>query len=152
MTLKEVVERYSFGNNDFDLIKIFFKVNNCEEQAVDMLTEFAKNVIKKEREHIWFLKEHSRYGHILMLNEKVDLKDRIKLMDLHQSYINMGCLEKDSLNKAKEIFDKYGKDDFIAIDIYFLGYLQRNGIALYMHDCTKEINKREEENKNGEQI
>lgn len=146
MTLKEVVERYSFGNNDFDLIEIFFKVNNCEEQAVDMLTEFAKNVIKKEREHICFLQEHSRYGHVLMFNKKVDLEDRIKLMDLHQSYINMGCLEQDSLDKAKEIFDRYGKNDFIAIDIYFLGYLQRNGIGLYLNDCSQEINKYEVKN------
>ena len=135
----------SFGCSDYELIRIYFKVNHCEEQAVDMLTEFAKDVIKDERNHLWFVKEHSRYGHVLLCNEKVDLEDRISLMDLHQTYINEGKLWPESLERAKRIFDKYGKEDFVAIDIFFLGYLQRNGIALYLHDCTKEICKYEQQ-------
>ncbi len=137
MTLKEVIEKYNFGNNDYELIKIFFKVNQCEEQAVKMLTEFSQEVIINQRYENWFIKEHNRYGHVLMLNEKVEFKDRMNLMNFHSDYISNKCLSEEGLKEIKKIFDKYNKEDFSFIDIYFLGYLQRNNIALYMQDCRE---------------
>ena len=50
MKLKEVVEKYGSFCNDYELIELYFSLNNIEEQAVEMLANMSKKVIQKQSE------------------------------------------------------------------------------------------------------
>ena len=138
MKLKEVVDMYGPFYNDYDLIKLYFKLNNCEEEAVDMLTELSKRVIANQREYCYRVKEYSAYANHIMCNTKIEYEDRVTLLHICQDFINNGTLSENRLKKAKDIFDKYSKEDFVSIPIFFLGYLQSNNIATYLHDCRND--------------
>lgn len=140
MKLKEVVEKYGIFYTDFELIQLYFELNNCEEEAVEMLTKLCKNVIKKQRDYNYKIKEYSGYANHIMCNLKVKFEDRLSLLHICQSFINNGKLWKGDLDKAKEIFDKYTNKDFISMPIFFLGYLQSKNVATYLHDCKNDRN------------
>lgn len=140
MKLKEVIEKYGFCRTDYELIELYFKLNHIEEQAVDMLTKMSKDIIKNQRTYIFTIKEYSCYANHIMCNLKVKFEDRLSLLHICQNFINNGTLWENDLNKAKEIFDKYTKKDFVSMPIFFLGYLQDKGIATYFNDCTKDRN------------
>ena len=140
MKLKEVIEKYGLFYNDYDLIKLYFRINNCEEQGVDMLTEMSKDVIKKQRQYCYTIKEYSGYANHIMCNIKVKFEDRLSLLHLCQGFINNGKMDDHFLKQAKEIFDRYTEKDFVSMPIFFLGYLQSKGIATYLHDCKEDRN------------
>ena len=140
MKLKEVVEKYGIFHTDYELIELYFSLNNIEEQAIEMLTNMSKKVVQKQRAYIFTIKEYSGYANHIMCNIKVKFEDRLSLLHICQSFINNGRLWESDLNKAKEIFNKYTRKDFISMPIFFIGYLQDNGIATYMNDCKDDRN------------
>ncbi len=140
MKLKEIVDKYSGLLTDYEIIEFYFKVNHIEEQAIEMLTRLSKDIIKNQRAYIFTIKEYSGYANHIMCNIKVKFEDRLSLLHICQSFINNGKLWKGDLDKAKEIFDKYAKKDFVSMPIFFIGYLQANGIATYMNDCLENRN------------
>lgn len=140
MKLKEVVEKYGSFCNDYELIELYFSLNNIEEQAVEMLANMSKKVIQKQRAYISQIKEYSSYANHIMCNIKVDFEDRLELLHICQGFINNGTIREPFLTRAKEIFDKYSEKDFISMPIFFLGYLQDKGIATQLRDCKNDRN------------
>ena len=140
MTLKEVVEKYGSFHTDYELIELYFKLNRIEEQAVEMLTNMSKKVIQKQRNYIFTIKEYSSYADHIMCNTKVKFEDRLELLHICQGFINNGMIHEPFLTRAKEIFSKYTKEDFISMPIFFLGYLQSKGVATHFHDCRNDRN------------
>lgn len=140
MKLKEVVEKYGFCRTDYELIELYFKLNHIEEQAVDMLTKMSKDIIKNQRNYIYTIKEYSGYANHIMCNTKVKFEDRLELLHICQGFINNGKIYEQELKRAKEIFNKYTREDFISMPIFFLGYLQSKGVATHFHDCRNDRN------------
>ena len=148
MRLKEIVDKYGSFYGDYELIELYFKLNNIEEQAIDVLTDMSKRIIKNQRNYIYTIKEYSGYANHIMCNLKVKFEDRLDLLHICQGFINNGKIDKATLERAKNIFDKYTTKDFVSMPIFFLGYLQDKGIATYLHDCRNDRNPLIEENKN----
>lgn len=140
MKLQEVINKYGLYLTDYELIKMFFAVNHCEEEAVKMLTELSQDTIRKQRHYCSLVKEFSGYANHIMCNIKIKFEDRLSLLHICQGFINNGSLDEIDLKRAKEIFDKYTKEDFVSMPIFFLGYLQSNNIATYLHDCKNDRN------------
>jgi len=138
MTLKEIVDKYSvFGLKDLELIKYYFQVNNIQELAVELLTEISKDTIVEQKEYISIIKECSIYNQSILDNSNIDFNTKQTLINAAQNYVNNGSLNKNVLDKLRNIFNNLNKDSINCFPKYFLAYLQSEGIALEYSDMSQ---------------
>ena len=139
MRLREVLDKYEgWGYNDFDIIKKYFIENHIEHQAIDMLMDFSKATIKRQSTYISKLKEFHTYGAAIEANKKLTKEQIEEIQYLYRSFLNYGKLDEINLKKAKKVFDPIEKDQLTACPIFFLGYLQSEGIGTQFPDFTKD--------------
>lgn len=138
MRLREVLDKYEgWGYNDFDIIKKYFQENQIESQAVDMLMDFSKGTIKQQSAYISKLKEYHSYSSAIEANPKLNKTQIKEIQYLYRSFLNCGKLDDIDLKKAKVVFDEIKKEELTACPIFFLGYLQSNGIGTQFNDCQE---------------
>lgn len=69
MSLKEMVEMYSYYMSDIDIIRHYFADNEIEDEAIKMISDLSSNAIKRKREGLRMVSSHalmisSNFGYI----------------------------------------------------------------------------------------
>ena len=103
-TLKQLVEEQKWnGMSDIRVILTFLDTNNMEEEAMELITELAKNKIEKLKHERRIVKEWFDILPSKYLYENYDLDTADMLHTLELDYLAHGCkLSNNRLEWAKE--------------------------------------------------
>lgn len=128
VTLKELVNEQNWtGESDTQVIAKFFKVNNLEEEGMDLIHELTKSKIEKMNQKLYAVKEWTSYLPSKYLYEKYDLDTADKLHTLELDFISHGF-------KLSEARFKWAEENVPNIDrpmAYFnplVDWLDKKGV------------------------
>lgn len=104
VTLEQLVKEQKLnGMTDIQIIKIFFDLNDIEEEGIDLINELSKTKIEKLKRKERIVKEWTSYLPSKYLYENYDLDLADKLHTLELDYISHGGeLSKSRLEWARE--------------------------------------------------
>lgn len=106
ITLKDLVtEQQISGRTDIEVIQNFFRLNDMEEDGIDLISELTKSKITKLKMKTYLAKEWICMLPSKYLYEKypLDVADKLHLLELNY-LVNGGELSEKLLQWAKIIF------------------------------------------------
>lgn len=127
MTLEELLSKYKiFGFSDYEIIKLFFIENHCEEFGIKLLTELSQERIKFLREKNSRDIEHYEYIKAILFNP-IPQEDALKLFSLATTMTYHRDLNEEELKTAADILNK-NKGKIFTCPNYFIAYLVEKGV------------------------
>ena len=128
VTLEQLVkEQKLFDMTDIQVIKMFFALNDLEEEGVELITELSKVKIEKLKRRKQMVEDWTSYLPSKYLYESYDLDTADKLHTLELDFLSHGCeLSEIRLDWARE-----NVPNIVKPQAYFnplIDYLEENGI------------------------
>ena len=128
VTLEQLVnEQKLFDMTDIQVIKIFFDLNDLEEEGLELITELSKIKIEKLKRRKQMVEDWISYLPSKYLYENYDLETADKLHALELDFLSHGCeLSESRLDWARE-----NVPDIVKPQAYFnplIDYLDKIGI------------------------
>ena len=128
VTLEQLVnEQKLFGLTDIQVIRMFFDLNDLEEEGVELITELSKAKIEKLKRKKQMVEDWTSYLPSKYLYENYDLDTADELHRLELDYLSHGCeLSEIRLDWARE-----NVPNIVIPQAYFnplIDYLEENGI------------------------
>ena len=128
VTLEQLVqEQKLFDMTDIQVIKMFFSLNDLEEEGVELITELSKVKIEKLKRKKQIVEDWTSYLPSKYLYENYDLDTADKLHALELDFLSHGCeLSEIRLDWARE-----NVPNIVKPRAYFnplIDYLEENGI------------------------
>ena len=128
VTLEQLVQKQKlFDMTDIQVIKMFFSINDLEEEGVELITELSKAKIEKLKHRKQMVEDWTSYLPSKYLYENYDLEMADKLHALELDFISHGC-------ELSELRLKWARENVPNIVIpraYFnplIDYLEEKGI------------------------
>ena len=128
VTLEQLVQKQKlFDMTDIQVIKMFFSINDLEEEGVELITELSKAKIEKLKHRKQMVEDWTSYLPSKYLYENYDLETADKLHALELDFISHGC-------ELSELRLKWARENVPNIVIpraYFnplIDYLEEKGI------------------------
>lgn len=104
ITLKQLVSEQNVNEmSDLAVIKMFFNLNDMEQEGMDLIHELTKAKVEKLKHRQRIVEEWSSYlpSKYLYENYDLDIADRLHVLEL--DYLSNGCeLSSGRLKWAKE--------------------------------------------------
>ena len=127
-TLEQLVQKQKlFDMTDIQVIKMFFTLNDIEEEGIELITELSKSKIEKLRNRNQMVEDWTSYLPSKYLYENYDLDTADRLHALELDYLSHGCkLSEHRLEWARE-----NVPNIIRPQAYFnplIDYLEEKGI------------------------
>ena len=92
VTLEQLVkEQKLFDMTDIQVIKMFFDLNDLEEEGVELITELSKVKIEKLKRRKQMVEDWTSYLPSKYLYENYDLETADKLHALELDFLSHGC-------------------------------------------------------------
>lgn len=128
VTLEQLIENNKWnGMSDIQIIERFLKLNNLEEEGIDLIAELSKSKINKLKRKERMVREWMSYLPSKYLYENYDLEIADKLHVLELDYLSHGGrLSEHRLKWAKENVPNIERPQ-----LYFnplIEYLEMNGV------------------------
>ena len=128
VTLEQLVkEQKLFNITDIQVIKMFFDLNNMEEEGVELITELSKAKIEKLKRRKQMVEEWTSYLPSKYLYENYDLDTADKLHTLELDFLSHGC----ELSELRLEWARENVPNIIRPQAYFnplINYLEEKGI------------------------
>ena len=104
VTLEQLLkEQKLFDMTDIQVIKMFFDLNDLEEEGIEMITELSKAKIEKLKRKKQMVEDWTSYLPSKYLYENYDLHTADELHRLELDYLSHGCeLSEIRLDWARE--------------------------------------------------
>ena len=127
-TLEQLVQKQRlFDMTDIQVIKMFFTLNDLEEEGVELITELSKVKIEKLKRRKQMVEDWTSYLPSKYLYESYDLDTADKLHTLELDFLSHDCeLSEIRLDWARE-----NVPNIVIPQTYFnplIDYLQEKGI------------------------
>ena len=128
VTLEQLVkEQKLFDMTDIQVIKMFFSINDLEEEGVELITELSKAKIEKLKHRKQMVEDWTSYLPSKYLYENYDLEMADKLHALELDFLSHDCeLSELRLEWARENVPNIVKPQ--AYFIPLIDYLEEKGI------------------------
>ena len=128
VTLEQLVkEQKLFDMTDIQVIKMFFALNDVEEEGIELITELSKSKIEKLRSRNQMVEDWTSYLPSKYLYENYDLDTADKLHALELDYLSHGCkLSEYRLEWARENVPNIVRPQ--AYFIPLMEWMEENGI------------------------
>ena len=128
VTLEQLVqEQKLFDMTDIQVIKMFFSINDLEEDGVELITELSKAKIEKLKHKKQMVEDWTSYLPSKYLYENYDLEMADKLHALELDFISHGC----ELSELRLEWAGENVPNIIRPQAYFnplIDYLEEKGI------------------------
>ena len=128
VTLEQLVkEQKLFDMTDIQVIKMFFDLNDLEEEGVELITELSKAKIEKLKRRKQMVEDWISYLPSKYLYENYDLETADKLHALELDYISHGC----ELSELRLEWARENVPNITRPQAYFnplIDYLEEKGI------------------------
>ena len=127
-TLEQLVQKQKlFDMTDIQVIKMFFSINDLEEEGVELITELSKAKIEKLKHRKQMVEDWTSYLPSKYLYENYDLEMADKLHALELDFISHGC----ELSELRLEWARENVPNIIRPQAYFnplIDYLEEKGI------------------------
>ena len=127
-TLEQLVQKQKlFDMTDIQVIKMFFSINDLEEEGVELITELSKAKIEKLKHRKQMVEDWTSYLPSKYLYENYDLETADKLHALELDFISHGC----ELSELRLEWARENVPNIITPQAYFnplIDYLEEKGI------------------------
>ena len=127
-TLEQLVQKQKlFDMTDIQVIKMFFSINDLEEEGVELITELSKAKIEKLKHRKQMVEDWTSYLPSKYLYENYDLEMADKLHALELDFISHGC----ELSESRLAWARENVPNIIRPQAYFnplIDYLEEKGI------------------------
>ena len=127
-TLEQLVQKQKlFDMTDIQVIKMFFSINDLEEEGVELITELSKAKIEKLKHRKQMVEDWTSYLPSKYLYENYDLEMADKLHALELDFISHGC----ELSELRLDWARENVPNIIRPQAYFnplIDYLEEKGI------------------------
>ena len=127
-TLEQLVQKQKlFDMTDIQVIKMFFSINDLEEEGVELITELSKAKIEKLNHRKQMVEDWTSYLPSKYLYENYDLETADKLHALELDFIFHGC----ELSELRLEWARENVPNIIRPQAYFnpfIDYLEEKGI------------------------
>ena len=128
VTLEQLVkEQKLFDMTDIQVVKMFFSLNDLEEEGVELITELSKVKIEKLKRRKQMVEDWTSYLPSKYLYESYDLDTADKLHTLELDFLSHDCeLSEIRLDWARE-----NVPNIVIPQAYFnplIDYLEEKGI------------------------
>ena len=128
VTLEQLVkEQKLFDTTDIQVIKMFFSLNNMEEEGVELITELSKAKIEKLKRRKQMVEDWTSFLPSKYLYENYDLDTADKLHALELDFISHGC----ELSELRLEWARENVPNIVRPQVYFnplIDYLEGKGI------------------------
>ena len=128
ITLEQLVkEQKLFDITDIQVIKMFFDLNNMEEEGIELITELSKIKIEKLKRKERIVREWTSYLPSKYLYENYDLGIAGDLHNLELDYLSHGC----ELSESRLEWARKNVPNITRPQAYFnplIDYLEEKGI------------------------
>ena len=128
VTLEQLVnEQKLFDMTDIQVIKMFFDLNDLEEEGIEMITELSKVKIEKLKSIKQMVEDWTSYLPSKYLYENYDLETADKLHALELDFLSHGC----ELSELRLEWARENVPNTIRPQAYFnplIDYLEEKGI------------------------
>ena len=128
VTLEQLVkEQKLFDMTEIQVIKMFFSINDLEEEGVELITELSKAKIEKLKHRKQMVEDWTSYLPSKYLYENYDLEMADKLHALELDFISHGC----ELSELRLEWARENVPNIIRPQAYFnplIDYLDKIGI------------------------
>ena len=128
VTLEQLVkEQKLFDMTDIQVIKMFFALNDVEEEGIELITELSKSKIEKLRNRNQMVEDWTSYLPSKYLYENYDLETADKLHALELDFLSHGC----ELSELRLEWARKNVPNIIKPQAYFnplIDYLEEKGI------------------------
>ena len=128
ITLEQLVkEQKLFDMTDIQVIKMFFDLNDLEEEGVELITELSKAKIEQLKRRKQMVEDWTSYLPSKYLYENYDLETADKLHVLELDFISHGC----ELSELRLEWARENVPNIISPQAYFnplIDYLEEKGI------------------------
>ena len=128
VTLEQLVqEQKLFDMTDVQVIKMFFALNDLEEEGVELITELSKAKIEKLKRRKQMVEDWTSYLPSKYLYENYDLETADKLHALELDFLSHGC----ELSELRLEWARENVPNTIRPQAYFnplIDYLEEKGI------------------------
>ena len=128
VTLEQLVkEQKLFDMTDIQVIKMFFALNDVEEEGIELITELSKSKIEKLRNRNQMVEDWTSYLPSKYLYENYDLETADKLHALELDFLSHGC----ELSELRLEWAHENVPNIIRPQAYFIpliDYLEEKGI------------------------
>ena len=128
VTLEQLVkEQKLFEMTDIQVIKMFFTLNDLEEEGVELITELSKVKIEKLKSKKQMVEDWTSYLPSKYLYENYDLETADKLHALELDFLSHGC----ELSELRLEWARENVPNIIRPQAYFnplIDYLEEKGI------------------------
>ena len=127
-TLEQLVQKQKlFDMTDIQVIKMFFSLNDLEEEGVELITELSKAKIEKLKHRKQMVEDWTSYLPSKYLYENYDLEMADKLHALELDFLSHGC----ELSELRLEWARENVPNIIRPQAYFnplIDYLEEKGI------------------------
>ena len=127
-TLEQLVQKQKlFDMTDIQVIKMFFSINDLEEEGVELITELSKAKIEKLKHRKQMVEDWTSYLPSKYLYENYDLEMADKLHALELDFLSHGC----ELSELRLEWARENVPNIIIPRAYFnplIDYLEEKGI------------------------
>ena len=127
-TLEQLVQKQKlFDMTDIQVIKMFFSINDLEEEGVELITELSKAKIEKLKHRKQMVEDWTSYLPSKYLYENYDLEMADKLHALELDFLSHGC----ELSELRLEWARENVPNIIRPQAYFnplIDYLEEKGI------------------------
>ena len=128
VTLEQLVkEQKLFDMTDIQVIKMFFALNDVEEEGIELITELSKSKIEKLRNRNQMVEDWTSYLPSKYLYENYDLETADKLHALELDFLSHGC----ELSELRLEWARENVPNIVIPQAYFnplIDYLEEKGI------------------------
>ena len=128
-TLEQLVQKQKlFDMTDIQVIKMFFSINDLEEEGVELITELSKAKIEKLKHRKQMVEDWTSYLPSKYLYENYDLETADKLHALEPDFLSHGC----ELSELRLEWASESVPNTIRPQTYFnplIDYLEEKGIG-----------------------
>ena len=128
VTLEQLVkEQKLFDMTDIQVIKMFFALNDVEEEGIELITELSKAKIEKLKRKKQMVEDWTSYLPSKYLYENYDLDTADELHRLELDYLSHGC----ELSESRLEWARKNVPNITRPQAYFnplIDYLEEKGI------------------------
>ena len=128
VTLEQLVkEQKLFDMTDIQVIKMFFALNDVEEEGIELITELSKAKIEKLKRRKQMVEDWTSYLPSKYLYENYDLDTADKLHALELDFLSHGC----ELSELRLEWARENVPNIVKPQAYFnplIDYLEEKGI------------------------
>ena len=128
VTLEQLVQKQKlFDMTDIQVIKMFFNINDLEEEGVELITELSRAKIEKLKYRKQMVEDWTSYLPSKYLYENYDLETADKLHALELDFISHGC----ELSELRLEWARENVPNIVIPQAYFnplIDYLEKMGI------------------------